>query len=137
MVLEIQIHFVQEHPGVLAAFSVFHDTVLDGLQRDHQGGRTELFSHFIEVQCDDPAVHINISGMGKDIQAALGNKLGGQGDFAGLRVYLFQYLVAPVGQERHRGLATAMEIVLIDIGGTAVNDGFMAAVDPSHTHLLL
>ena len=75
--------------------------------------------------------------MGEHVQAALGDQLGGQGNFAGLRVSLPHDLVAPVCQKGHGGFAPAAEIVLVHVGGTAVDDGFMAAGQAAHPHLLL
>ena len=75
--------------------------------------------------------------MGKHIQTALGDELGGQGDLPSLRVYLLEHLIPPVGKQGGGGLAPAVKVVMVDIGGTAVNDGFMAACHPARAHLLL
>ena len=137
MVFEVQIHFVQEYPGVPPPLPVLHDAVLDGLQGDDQGRGPELLSHLVEVQHHDPAVHVDVAGVGEHVQAALGDQLGGQGDLPGLRVHLPHDLVSPVRQQRHGGLPPAAEIGLVDVGGTAVNDGLVASGEPPHAHLLL
>ena len=75
--------------------------------------------------------------MGEHIQAALGDKLGGEGDLPRFRVGLLQHFLPPVGEQGHTDFALPVEIVLIDIGGTAVDDGFVAGAHASRAHLLL
>ena len=99
-------------PGVLPPFPVLHDAVLDGLQGDDQGRGPELFSHLIEVQDHDPAVHVDVAGVGEHVQAALGDQLCGQGDLPGLRVHLPDHFVPPVRQQGHGGFPPAAEVSL-------------------------
>ena len=54
-------------PGVLPPFPVLHDAVLDGLQGDDQGRGPELFPHLVEVQDHDPAVHVDVAGVGEHV----------------------------------------------------------------------
>ena len=77
MVLEVQIHLVNENPGKLAPFAVFHDTVLNCLQRDYKRRLTQRVAHFIEIKDNDSVAHIHVRGVGKYIQTALSDQLGG------------------------------------------------------------
>ena len=77
MVFEVQIHLVNEYPGVLALSPVGGHPVLNGFQRHNQRRGPKLLSHLVQVNGDDPAVHIHIGGMGEDIEASLRDDLRG------------------------------------------------------------
>ena len=135
MVFEVQIDLVQEHPGVFSLFAVFHDPVVDGLQRHHQRRGAKLLSHLIQVKNHDPVGHIHIGVMGEHVQTALGDQFRRKGDLPRLRFRLLQHLPAPVGEQRSRSLAA--EIGFEHAGCAAVDDGFVASAQDPGPHLLL
>lgn len=135
VVFEVQIDLVQEHPGVFSLFAVFHDPVVDGLQRHHQRGGAKLLSHLVQVKNHDPVGHIHIGVMGEHVQTALGDQFRRKGDLPRLRFRLLQHLPAPIGEQRCRRLAA--ETGLKYAGCAAVNDGFVAAAHDPGPHLLL
>ena len=90
-----------------------------------QSGRAELFTHLIKVKDNDPVVDVHVRRVREHVQAALRNKLGGEGDFPRFGVWLLQDFGAPVGQKRHRQRTFYMEIVLVDTGCASVDDGFL------------
>ena len=137
MVLKVQIALVNKYPCKLAPLAVLHHPVLDGFQRHHQGRGPQLLPHLVEVKDNKPVIHVDVGGVGEHIQAALGDQLGGEGNLPRLRVGLLQHFLPPVGEQGHTDFALPVEIVLIDIGGTAVNDGFVAGAHAPRAHLLL
>ena len=75
--------------------------------------------------------------MGEHIQAALHKQLRRKGQLLGLPFRLPLDIVAPVGQGGLPGFAAAFDKVTVDVGGAAVNDGFMEGPQLARPHLLL
>lgn len=111
--------------------------VLDHFHRDGEGGGLELFAHFVEVKGHNAVFHVHVGFMGKHIQAALNEQLGGQGQLLRLPLRLGLDFPPPVGQKGLGCLAAALDEVVVDGGGTAVNDGFLVGPKLSRSHLLL
>ena len=110
---------------------------MDRLQHDIQGGGLELFAHLIEVEADDTIINVKIGFVGKHIETALHEQLRRKGQLLRFTLRLSLYLVAPVRERRQPPFAAVFDEVVIDIGGAAVNDGFMERPKLSDAHLLL
>ena len=137
VVAEEQVHLVHEYPCVFPGQTVRGHAVLNGLQCDVQRRGLELLPHFVQVEGNDPVGNIHVGLVGEHIQAALHKQLGGQGQFLRLPFRLALQLVSPVGQDGLPGLAAAGDQLMVDIGGTAVNDRLMEGPQLARAHLLL
>ena len=75
--------------------------------------------------------------MGKHIETALHEQLRRKGQLLRFTLWLPLDLVAPVWESWNPAFAAALDEIVIDIGGAAVNNGFMERPKLSDAHLLL
>ena len=137
VILEEQIHLVHEYPCVPSGQPICRHAVLDRLQHHIQCRRLELFTHLVEVKTDNAVINIKIGFVGEHIQAALHEQLRCKGQFLCFTLRLPLDLVAPIRESRNPAFAAALDEIVIDIGGTTVNDRLMERPQLSDTHLLL
>ena len=67
LVLEIQVHFINENPCEPPFASVGRNTILDHFQSDHKRGGPQPLSHFVQIDVDNAVAHIHIGLLGEDI----------------------------------------------------------------------
>ena len=115
------------------AFSAYLDRISDRAEEVRNGWVSRSEDNMLKITADGRKAALDLRLVDSK---ALGDQLGGQGNFPRFRVRLTHDLIPPVGQERHRSPAPVVEIVLVHVGGTAVNDGFMTAGQAAHSHLL-
>ena len=80
---------------------------------------------------------IHIGGLGEGVEAALGKQLDGQCYIRGLFLRLAEQLRVEVLQGRGLSLIAAADIVPVDLGGAAVDDGFLPGRQLSRSDELL
>ena len=122
VILEEQIHLVHEYPCVPSGQPICRHAVLDRLQHHIQRRGLELFTHLVEVKTDNAVINIKIGFVGEHIQAALHEQLRCKGQFLCFTLRLPLDLVAPIRESRNPAFAAALDEIVIDIGGTTVND---------------
>ena len=134
--LKQQVDLVDVDPGAFAQRAVSDDSVEDAVQHHQHPDGQKLFAQITDVVAKNPGVGVHIGGLGEGVEAAVCEQLHGQGHVSGLRLRLLQQLRMKVLQGWGLPLVVALEVVAIDIGGAAVNDGLFPGVELVAAHQL-
>ena len=136
LIAEQQIKLVGKHPGGLALLPVLNHPVEDGVQRDQHPDGHELLPKFPDIVGDDSRLGIHIGGLGKGVEAACDEELGGKGKPSGLRLRLLQEGMVQILQGGHLALVVVGHVLPVHIVGAAVQDGFLLGGNTSGAHQL-
>ena len=136
LIAEQQVEFVRKHPGGLALLPVLNHPVEDGVQRDQHSDGHELLPKFPDIIGDDSRFGIHIGGLGKGVEAAGDEELGGKGKPPGLRLRLLQEGMVQILQGGHLALVVVGHVLPVHVVGAAVQDGFLFGRNTSGAHQL-
>ena len=137
LIAEQQIELIGKHPCGLAFLPVLNHPVEDGVQRDQHPDGHELLPKFPNIVGDDSRLGVHIGRLGKGVEAASDEELGGKGKPPGLRLRLFQEGMVQILQGGHLALVVVGHVLPVHIVGTAVQDGFLLGGNTSGAHQLL
>lgn len=135
--LEQQIYFIDMYPCVSSQSAVADDTVEDAVQHHQHPHRLELLAQIPNVVTDDPGIGVHIGGFGKGVQAALREQFDGQRHISGLRLVLPEQFRVEITESGRAALIPAPDVVPVDLGGAAVDDGFLLGGQAPLAHELL
>ena len=122
--------------GIPSPLPVADDAVQDAVQHHQQTDGLQILAQVLDVVAGDAAVGVDVGLVGKYVEAPGGKQLQRQGNFMGRRLLLPQKVVIQVLQCRRVALIFA-DIAAIDVGGAAVDDGFLLRAHLLRTHELL
>ena len=135
--LEKDINLVNIDPCVPAQRPVADDPVKHAVQHHQHPHRQKLFAQIPDVIAQDPGVRVHVSGLGKGVEAALGEQFYRQGHVPRLRLGLAEQFGVEVLEGRRFPLVAALDVAVVDIGGAAVDDGFLFGGQQPVPHELL
>ena len=134
--LKQDINFVDVDPGVPPQRPITDDAVEHAVQHHQHTYWQELFAQVPDVVAEDARIRIHIGGLGKSVETALGEQLNGQGHVLGLRLGLAEQLGVKVLEGRSGTLTPAPDILVVALGGAAVDDGFFFCGELARAHQL-
>ena len=121
--------------GVPPLLPVANDTVEDAVQHHQQADGLEVFTQVLNVVADDTVAGVDIGLVGEHVQAAGGEQLQCQRNFMGNRLLLPHKVVIEVFQRGRVALVFA-DVLAVDVGGAAVDDGFLLCANLARAHEL-
>ena len=121
--LKQQIDLVDIDPGIPLQPAVADDAVEDAVQHHQHTYRQKLLAKVSDIIAEDTGIGIHIGGFCKGVQAALRKQFDCQRHIRGFFFQLAEQLRMKVLQGRGLPLISAADVVPIDLGGAAVNDG--------------
>ena len=124
LVLEQHIDFVNIDPGIPLQPAITDDAVEDAVQHHQHTYRQKLLAKIPDIIAEDTGIGIHISGFGKGVQTTLRKQFDCQCHVRSLLFRLTEQLCVEVLQGGGLSLIPAADVVPIDLGGAAVNNGF-------------
>ena len=122
--------------SVPALLPVTDDTVENGVQHDQQAHGFEVLAQILNVKAQQPVIGVDIGLMREHIEGAGGEQLQSQGNIVGGRLFLHHQITVQVLQGGRLPLKV-LDVFPVDIGRTAVDDGFFFGPDFLIAHQLL
>ena len=121
--------------GIPALLSVANDAVEDAVQHHQQADGLEIFTQVLNVVADDTVAGVDIGLMGEHVETAGGEQLQRQRDLVGNRLLLPHEVVIEVFQRGRIALVSA-DVLAVDVGSAAVDDGLLLCADLARAHEL-
>ena len=121
--------------GIPPLLPVANDTVEDAVQHHQQADGLEIFTQVLNVVADDTVAGVDIGLVGEHVQAAGGEQLQRQRNFMGNRLLLPHKVIVEVFQRGRFALVFA-DVLAVDVGSAAVDDGLLLCADLARAHEL-
>ena len=131
-----QVNLINVDMSELSLSPVSDNAVKNRVQHNEQTDGLQVLAQVLNVKAENAVVGVDTGLMGKDIQTAGGEQLQSQSNIVGRRLLLHHQVFVQVLQ-RGRIALVVLDVLPVDVGGTAVNDRLLLCTDFAAAHQLL